>query len=170
MISRATNFNCNRYDLFFCSLGYAVTTLYAEAETRLFLSNSSDSSDYLYMEEVRVFLNDNNSKLYFKVDESSRVVEMTRNESEAAFFTLKTTPDLHNSGQFQLVHAPGNVSESITQESSIQDRQLIMRIDTEGPSIPGHGPFIALAYCEECRNNQQRFEIRGMSTTLPELQ
>lgn len=135
---------------FFFILGYAATTLYAEAETRLFLSNDSDSSDYLYMEEVRVFLNSNSSKLYFKIDETSKAVEITSNVTEATFFTLKTTPDLHKSGYFQLVHAAGN--ESTTPTSSIQDGQLILKLDTERP-VTRSGPHKVVPYSEECRNS-----------------
>lgn len=121
------------------------------------------------MEEVRVFLNNNNSKAYFKLEEETGVVEMTTNESEAAFFTLKTTPDLHRLGQFQLVYAVSNVSESKALENPMQDEVIIkLDIDSEGP-ISQYGPYKLLTYSEECRNIQH-FKIRGKSTTLPELQ
>lgn len=116
--------------------------------------------------EVRVFLNSNSSKLYFKIDETSKAVEITSNVTEATFFTLKTTPDLHKSGYFQLVHAAGN--ESTTPTSSIQDGQLILKLDTERP-VTRSGPYKVVPYSEECRNSVH-LEIQGMSTTLPELQ
>lgn len=155
-------------------IGYAATTLYAEAETRLFVANNSESSDYessdyLYMEEVRVFLknNNNNSKVYFKLEESASVIEMTTNKSEAAFFTLKTTPDLHRLGQFQLVYATSNVSQTRTPANPMQD-EIIIKLDSEGPRTQ-YGPYKLLSYTEQCRNIVH-FKIRGKSTTLPELQ
>lgn len=149
----------------FITIGYGSATLYAEAETRLFLANDSNSSDYLYMEEVRVFINKNNSKLYFKLEEATTVIEMTTNKSEAAFFTLKTTAEHHKLGQFQLVYAAGNVSESRT---PMQD-ELIMKLDYERP-ITQYGPYQLQPYSEECRNVLY-FEVQGKSTTaLPDFQ
>lgn len=132
--------------------------MYAEAETRF-----SNSSDYLYMEEVRVYLNKNNSKLYFTLDEATGVIEMTTNGSEAAFFTLKTTPDLHKLGRFQLVYIGNNISENAT---PMKD-ELVLKLDTE-QSVSQYGPYRLQPYSVECRNVLY-FQIQGRSTTLPEL-
>jgi hypothetical protein len=82
---------------------------------------------------------------------------------------LETTPHLHNSGQFKLVHASSDPSEARSEVSeSPMEGELVMKFDTEQP-ITQDGPFKLVTYSDECRNFLH-FEIRGRSTTLPELQ
>lgn len=146
----------------YCSLGYEASTLYIEAESKLHADGS-----ILYMEEVIVFLNVNNSKIYFKLEETTRMIQITTNKTEAAFFTLKTTPELHESGQFQLVHAAADFSEGSGNERQSQG-ELIMMWDENSQSLTQYGPFNLHADSEEF-DNVSHFEIRGRSTSLPTL-
>lgn len=127
--------------------------MYVEAESILHANES-----YLYMEEVRVFQNINNSKHYFKLEERNGAIQLTLNKTEAALFTLKTTPDLHESGQFQLVHAANSSNETPS--------ELIMKLDLDGRHLSQHGPYKLLPNSKEC-NDVLHFEIRGRSTSLP---
>ena len=153
--------------LYIFATGYESATLYAEAESRLFLANSSDSSNYLYINEVKVFLNINDSRQYFKFEETARAIRVTTNKSEATFFTLKTTPELHRLGQFQLLHA----SNSDTDGSGFENQtfnELVMKRDLDSDHLTEDGPFKLIPNSEQCRT-VIHFEIHGKSTTLPEL-
>lgn len=118
----------------------------------------------MYMEEVRIFLYSNNSRKYLKVEGETGVIQVTTNKSEAAFFTLKTTPELHESGQFQIDHATSNWSD----ENRTLTEELVMKYDVSSPHLTQDGPFQLLAINEE-RNYVLHFKIHGKSTTLPEL-
>ena len=142
---------------------YEAKTLYAEAETKLFLANDSTES-YMYMEEVQIFLYSNKSRKYLMVEEETGVIRVTTNKSDAGFFTLKTTPELHESGQFQIDYATSNWAENGTFAE-----ELVMKYDLSSSQLTQNGPFQLLALNEE-RNYVLHFKIRGKGTTLPELQ
>lgn len=99
------------------------------------------------------------------VEEETGVIQVTTNKSEAGFFTLRTTPELHDSGQFQIDHAASNWSENGTTFAE----ELVMKYDLSSSHLTQNGPFQLLATNEE-RNYVLHFKIRGRSTTLPELQ
>lgn len=120
------------------------------------------------MEEVKVFLNINHSKHYFSIEETTGVVQVTTNKNEATFFTLKTTPDLHKSGQFQLVHAAGDLEESRNHNNQIEN-ELVMKLDFGSRHLTQYGPFKLIRNSKDC-NDVLHFEIRGRSTSLPHLQ
>lgn len=121
------------------------------------------------MEEVIVFLNVNNSKGYFKLEETTRTIQITTNKTEAAFFTLKTTPELHELGQFQLVHAAADFLESSGDGDRRQSQdELVMKFDINSERPTDYGPFRLVANSEDL-NTVLRFEIRGRSTSLPRL-
>ena len=137
------------------------TTLFAEADTRLFQANDSDAS-HLFIEEVKIFFNgDNGTKRYFSVDtETARgVIQLSDESSEASLFTLVTTPELHEAGQFQIAYNMDNT----TMDASI----ILMLLDASDPAANNiRGPF------ELVVNNEQgvfEYNIRGKSTTLPGL-
>lgn len=111
------------------------------------------------MKEVKVFLNINNTKHYFNVKETTGVIQITTNKNEATFFTLRTTPDLHKSGQFQLVDG--------RDENQIED-ELVMKLDLSSTHLTQYGPFKLTRNSEDC-NNMLHFEIRGRSISLPNL-
>ena len=114
------------------------------------------------MEEVRVFLRVNNTQQYFKLEETTGVVEITANRKDAAIFTLKTTPELHKMGQFQLMHT-SNGSASVDNE---QQSELVMKLDLNSEYLTQDGPFKLHASSTGC-NDVLQFEIRGRSTELP---
>lgn len=149
---------------FFYIIGYESSTLYAEAESRLFLTNESGSPAFLYMEEVKVFLNCNSSKHYFKLEERTGVIQTTTNKSNAAYFTLKTTPELHESGQFQLVHSTFDNGALERQHS-----ELVMKFDFDSEYLTEDGPFKLFTSSGEY-SNVLHFEIHGKSIALPALQ
>lgn len=159
--------------MFVFFIGYdSSLTLYAEAESKLFLANDSDSftGSYLYIEEVKIFLNKNSLKHYFRLEEVTGVLETTTNRSEAGYFTLKTTPELHELGQFQLVFSSNEVHENRTLANQIQDK-LIMKLDFNSEYLTEDGPFKLFTSSGEYNDARElQIDIHGKSTTLPELQ
>ena len=137
------------------------STLYAEAESKLF----ENSSSTLYIDQVKIFLNSYNSKLYFKFGEMTGMVETTENEDEAALFTIQTTPELHELGQFKLSISNENDANGTDDVTS----QLIMKLDLTKEELTENGPFALHSSSEEC-SNMLYFEVYGKSTTLPELE
>lgn len=134
--------------------GYESSMLFAEADTRLFQTNET-STNYLFIEEVKIFLNNNNgSKTYLRMDNDTGVVQLSNASNEASLFTLVTTPELHMTGQFLLAHK----MENVTLEAST----LVMRFDI---SSSQNGPFQLVTKTEQ--PNFYYLEVRGRSTTLP---
>lgn len=148
-------------------VGYEMSTLYAEAETKTFHANESDPSvTYMYLEEVKIFLKDsNNTKKYFKLNATSTAIHVTRNKDEASLFTLATTPELHRTGEFQIVFSPSPSSEDVTATAeNLIYNALVMEQDTTKENLSQHGPYRLVSHSV---NNP--FEIHGVSTTLPEF-
>lgn len=111
------------------------------------------------MEEVRVFLKVNNTEQYFKLEEMTSVLEITAKREDATIFTLKTTPELHKMGQFQLMHT-FNSSASADNE---QQSEVVMKLDLHSEHLGPDGPFKLHASSADVL----QFEIRGRSTELP---
>ena len=147
--------------MFFCCFflisGFETSTLYAEAETKTFHANESDTSvTSMYLEEVKIFLKDSvNAKNYFKLNHTSKVIHVTTNKEEASLFTLATTKELHSVGSFQIVFSS---SENGT---SINDA-LMMEMDPTKNNHSEDGPYRLVS-----RPVNNLFELHGRSTTLP---
>lgn len=120
----------------------------------------------MYLEKVIIFLkDDNNTKNYFKLDAISGAIQVTGNRHEASLFTLTTTPELHRTGQFQIVFSPSVAAENATAESLTHDA-LVMEDDITKEHLSQYGPYRLVSKTEF---NPFAFEIHGVSTTLPEF-
>lgn len=119
----------------------------------------------MYLEEVKIYLKDvNNTKNYFKLDENSRAILVTIDKTEASFFTLTTTPELHQSGQFQIVYSPSAIAENGTTDSLSHDA-LVMDNDRTKGQLSQAGPYRLVSNIDF-----PAFEIHGVSTTLPDFE
>ena len=153
-------------DLDVIIVGYAATTLYAEAETKIFLANESeDAVTYMYLEEVKIFLKDaNNTHNYFKLHPASGVIGVTANKHEASLFTLATTPQLHSAGQFQIVYTPPLIDEDNTTAEVSTKQTIVMEDDITKEHHSLDGPYRLIS-----DESDFAYDIHGISTTLPEF-
>lgn len=108
-------------------------------------------------------------KKYFKLNNITRVIGVTNDSNEASLFTLRTTPELHMLGQFQIAYTSGSNLDNTTQEIATEDI-LLLKFDITSPSLTQEGPYLLVASEDEEVNSFFHFEVRGKSTRLPGLE
>lgn len=156
------------FNTFISIAGFQAATLYAEAETKTFHANDSDNTvTYLFLEEVKIYMKDvNNTKNYFQLDENSMAIHATIDKTEASLFTLTTTPELHQTGQFQIVYSPSIIAENMTSDSLSRHDALVMDNDRTKGQVSQAGPYRLVSNMDL----YPALEIHGVSTTLPDFE